>query len=302
MAQNTAVQGAAAPVHPLQPGRWERIWRNKSFRMFRRNKAAVAGSIILVTMGIIATLAPVIAPYDPLLVNTSNVRSAPSLDHFFGTDELGRDVMSRVMWGARLSLPVGFFAVAGAALVGTTLGLTAGFFEGWVGMVIMRIIDIMMAFPGILLATTIVALLGAGLQNLMIAVGIGSVPLYTRVIRGSTLAVKENLYIDAARSLGATNKRIMFRHIFPNVVAPLIVLMTIGVSFAILIAASLSFLGLGVQPPTPEWGSMISSARQFFRLAPWMALFPGFAITLVVLSLNMVGDALRDILDPRLRT
>jgi ABC-type dipeptide/oligopeptide/nickel transport system permease subunit len=270
-------------------------------RRFAANPAAVVGLVVLLLLAATALAAPVVAPYDPLEADRSAARAAPSLDHWFGTDEIGRDVFSRVVWGARISLPVGIIPVGFAALVGTTLGLVAGYFGRVADSLIMRLIDVMMAFPGILLAVAIVAVLGVGLQNLMFAVGVASVPLYTRLIRGSTLSVRETTYVEAATSMGAGPLRIILRHILPNVFAPLIVLITLGAAVAILAAAALSFLGLGAQPPDPEWGAMLNSSRRFLRIAWWMSVFPGLAITITVLAMNMVGDTLRDVLDPRLR-
>jgi peptide/nickel transport system permease protein len=253
-------------------------------------------------MALVALMAPVIARQDPLAVDPNVRLLAPSASHLFGTDQLGRDQFSRVVYGARVSLVVGIVPVLLAATVGIALGLGSGYFRGPVDAIIMRCIDVMMAFPGILLALAVIAVLGSNLRNLMISVGIFSIPLYTRVLRSSTLSARENLYVDAARSIGCSHRRIVVVHILPNVVAPLIVLSTLGVANAILIAASLSFLGLGQKPPAPEWGSMLSNARNFLRTAWWMAVFPGVAITITVLAINLFGDGLRDMLDPRLRT
>ena len=270
-------------------------------RRFRRNRGAVIGAILLMLIAAVAILAPVIAPYDPLEVKATP-REAPSRAHPMGTDELGRDELSRVMWGGRISLWVGIVPVTIAAVAGIVLGMTAGYFGNVSDTIIMRLVEIMMAFPGILLALAIVAVLGTSLTNLMIAVGISATPLYTRVMRGSTLAAKHNLYVDAARTIGAGNARIISRHIFPNVLAPLIVRAILGTGNAILIGASLRFLGLGQQPPTPEWGSMLSQGRVLIRVAWWVTVFPGLAISLTVLAINIVGDGLREVLDPRLRT
>ncbi|MGH2587361.1 MAG: ABC transporter permease [Dehalococcoidia bacterium] len=270
-------------------------------RRFSRNRGAVGGAVLLLVIIALAILAPMIAPYDPLATDAVP-RQAPSRAHLMGTDELGRDELSRVLWGGRISLWIGLVPVAIATVVGTLLGMSAGYFGDLTDTVIMRCIDIMMAFPGILLALAIIAVLGTSLSNLMIAVGISAIPLYTRLMRGSTLSAKHNLYVDAARTIGAGNARIVLRHIFPNVLAPLIVVATLGTATAILVGASLSFLGLGQQPPTPEWGSMLSTARPMLRVAWWTTFFPGLAISLTVLAINMVGDGLREVLDPRLRT
>lgn len=288
-----AVFAAAAPRRgPLAAG----------IRRFMRHPGAVAGLVVIVLLLLLALIAPLVARQDPLALDPNVRLLAPSPSHPFGTDQLGRDLFSRVVYGARVSLVVGIVPVLIAAAAGIVLGLSAGYFRGPVDAIIMRCIDVMMAFPGILLALAVIAVLGSSLRNLMISVGIFSIPLYTRVLRGSTLSVRENLYVDAARTIGCSHLRILIVHILPNVVAPLIVLSTLGVANAILVAASLSFLGLGQKPPTPEWGSMLSTARNFLRLAWWMTAFPGLAISLSVLAINLLGDGLRDVLDPRLRT
>ncbi len=271
------------------------------FRRLARGKGAIAGLIILILMVGGAIFAPLIAPDDPILINPKQALYSPGFPFLFGTDNLGRDVLSRVVFGARLSLIVGLISVGIAASIGVTVGLVAGYYGGWVESLIMRIIDVMLAFPGILLALAIVSVLGPSLTNLMISVGVAAIPTYARLTRGSVLATKENLYIEAARVVGAPDHRILIRHILPNVVAPLIVAATLGVGAAILSAAALSFLGLGSQPPTPEWGRMLSEGRRYLSSAWWISTFPGFAIMLTVLAINMIGDGLRDTLDPRLR-
>lgn len=294
---------AGSDVGLLIASRYTDRW--KSFlavaRRFSRNRGAVIGLVVIAVFTLVSAMAPLVAPDNPLTVNPAIRFQAPSAAHPFGTDELGRDVLSRVIYGGRISLIVGVIPVVIAAFSGIVLGMTAGYFGGAVDMLIMRCIDVMMAFPGILLALTVIAVLGVSLTNLMISVGIFSIPLYTRVLRGSTLAAKENLYVEAARATGCGNLRILARHILPNIIAPLIVLATLGVATAILVAASLSFLGLGQRPPTPEWGSMLSDARKYLRLAWWLTAFPGLAISLAVLAINLLGDGLRDVLDPRLR-
>jgi peptide/nickel transport system permease protein len=270
-------------------------------RRFGRNRGAVAGALLLTVLVALVVLAPVLAPYDPL-ATIGQPRQAPGAAHPLGTDELGRDLWSRILWGGRLSLWVGLVPVAIAAIVGTILGVSAGYLGDPVDAIVMRVIDVKMAFPGILLALAIVAVLGQSLTNLMIAVGISSIPLYTRLMRASTLSAKQNLYVDAARAVGAGSGRVVAFHIFPNITAPLIVLGTLGTANAILVAASLSFLGLGQPPPTPEWGTMLSTGRALLRVAPWITIFPGVAISLTVLAINMLGDGLREALDPRLRT
>jgi peptide/nickel transport system permease protein len=261
----------------------------------------LAGLVIIVLFIFTAILAESLAPYDPLELFRDRTKSAPSAEHIFGTDNLGRDILSRVIFGSRISLTVGLVAVAIALVCGTFFGVIAGFYGGIIDSAIMRITDIMLAFPGTLLAISIIAILGPSLENVMIAVGISTIPVYTRTARGSVLKVKSNEYIEAARCVGVKNALIMYRHILPNMIAPIIVISTVNVGTAILSAAGLSFLGLGAQPPTPEWGAMLSEARTFLRQCWWMATFPGLAIMLVVLSVNLIGDALREILDPSMR-
>lgn len=281
----------------------ERVRRGRlhqAGRRLRRRPGALAGAVVILVFVAVALLAPVIAPADPNEISRDR-RAAPSADHFFGTDDLGRDVLSRVIYGARVSLRVGLVSIGIALTAGSLLGVVAGYAGGRLDSVVMRVMDVMLAFPGILLAIAIVAILGPSLFNVMIAVGIEAIPVYTRTARASTLSVKELEYVIGARALGCAHARIILRHILPNVVAPLIVLATIGVAGSILTAAGLSYLGLGAQPPTAEWGAMLSTARNFLRDSWWMATFPGLAIMLVVLALNLFGDGLRDILDPRLR-
>lgn len=260
----------------------------------------IVGMIVLVIFVVVAVFAPWIAPMDPNEISSAR-RAAPSSEYWLGTDELGRDILSRVIYGAQVSLRVGLVAIGIALTIGSVLGMIAGLAGGWIDSLIMRLTDIMLAFPGILLAIAIVAVLGPSLFNVMIAVGIESIPAYIRTARGSTLSVKEMEYVTAARTSGSSTVRIIARQIMPNVAGPLIVLATIGVAGSILSAAGLSYLGLGAQPPTAEWGAMLSSARNFVRDAWWIATFPGAAIMLVVLALNLVGDGLRDVLDPRMK-
>ncbi|MCL4467296.1 MAG: ABC transporter permease [Chloroflexi bacterium] len=272
-----------------------------TFRRLLQNRGATIGLAVLSFLVVIAVLAPQLAPYDPVDMVPDDRFLLPSGAHPLGTDQFGRDLLSRIMHGARISLTVGLISVGIAAVIGVVLGLLAGYYSGWLDAVIMRSIDVMMAFPGILLALVIVAVLGAGITNVMIAVGISSVPTYARLTRGCVLSAKEFLYVDAARTLGCRDRRILFRHILPNVLAPLIVVSTLGVAGAILSSAALSFLGLGAQPPSPEWGAMLSGGRAYLRDSWWIATFPGLAIMLAVLSINMLGDGLRDALDPRMK-
>jgi peptide/nickel transport system permease protein len=265
------------------------------------SKGAVLGLAMLGFLVLAALIAPLVSPFDPIQIDPPHALYSPGLPYMFGTDQYGRDIFSRVIFGTRVSLIVGPIAVSIALLLGVSVGLLAGFYGTWLDAILMRIVDIMLAFPGILLALAIVAVLGSSLTSLMIAVGISSIPTYARLTRGSVLSTRETLYVDAARVIGAPDYEILIRHILPNVVAPIVVVATLGVGSAILVAATLSFLGLGSQPPTPEWGRMLSEGRQYLREQWWIATFPGLAIMLAVLALNLLGDGLRDALDPRLK-
>ncbi len=264
-------------------------------------RAAMVALVVLVALVTLAAFSPLVAPYDPLAMGTGPGLNAPERTHLFGTDLFGRDVLSRVIYGGRISLAVAFAAVLFSSLIGVTLGLVAGYYGKWLDMVVMRAMDMLLAFPGIFLALAIVALLGPGLNNAVLAVGISAIPTYTRTVRGCVLSAKENLYVDAARAVGVPDGRIMLRHVLPNVFAPVIILMTLGVAWAILNICALSFLGLGSQPPTPEWGTMLFESRGFLREAWWATTFPGLAIMVTVMSVNRLGDGLRDALDPRLK-
>lgn len=267
----------------------------------RRSRGGLVGLGVLVAMGLLAVLAPWIAPYDPLAMDLPAQLQPPGADHWLGTDLLGRDILSRLLYGGKVTLATALVAVGISILFGVSLGLASGFYGGWVDACIMRFVDMLLAFPRILLALTVVALLGVGLGNVMIAVGIAGISGYARVVRGVVLSVREQPYVDAARVVGCGNGRILLRHVLPNVVAPVIVLATLDIAHALLGASSLSFLGLGAQPPTPEWGLMLNEGRAYLRVAPWVTTVPGLAIMLAVLSVNMFGDGLRDALDPRLR-
>jgi peptide/nickel transport system permease protein len=273
----------------------------KVIRQLQRSRAAMVGGIVLVLIVLTAFFAPMIAPEDPIQQNYTHVLLAPSSAHIFGTDQFGRDVLSRVVIGSRQSLAVAAIAIAIAASFGTILGLLSGFFGGWVDTIIQRLIDVQLAFPGILFAMAVVAVLGPGLRNAMIAVGISLIPNYARMVRGSVLSQKEHVFVEAARACGAGNARIVFRHILPNIFGPIMVLSTISIAWAILIGSSLSFLGLGAQLPNPEWGLDLAMARDYLREAWWMSTFPGIAIMATVVSVNLIGEGLRDALDPRTR-
>jgi len=271
------------------------------WRRFRKNKGAVLGLLIILITITVAIFAPQIAPHDPYTQNWRNRMEPPSREHLLGTDEHGRDQLSRIIYGSRLALTIGLISVSIGLIAGGFLGLIAGFFGGLLDNIIMRVMDVMMAFPGILLALGLVAALGPGLYNVMIAVGIWSIPLFARLVRGTVLSVKENDFVDGAKALGASNLRIIGRHILPNIIPPVLVLSTLRLATALLSAAALSFLGLGAQPPQPDWGAMLSQARAHIHSSPHLSLFPGLAIMILVLSFNMVGDGLRDALDPRLK-
>lgn len=270
-------------------------------RRLLRSTPFVAGAVLLLIMVLVSVAAPLLTTYEPIKMSPSDRLMPPSLEHPFGTDQLGRDVLSRVMHGGRLSLPMGAAPIAIAALIGLMLGLVSGFYGGWVDLAIMRVVDVWIAFPPILLALAIVTILGTGLINIMIALGIAWIPYYARMVRGSVLEAKEQVYVDAARALGGIEVRILLRHVLPNVLTPILVMASMGVANAILAGAALSFLGLGAQAPAPEWGTSLADARQFIRLGWWVGMFPGLAIAITVLGANLMGDGIRDALDPKLK-
>ena len=269
------------------------------WRQFRKQRLGLIGGGILCMLLLMALLAPVLAPYDPLAQDLYQRLQPPSTDHWFGTDDFGRDILSRIVYGSRISLRIGLIAISLALTGGTLFGLVAGYRGGMVDMLIMRLMDLMLAFPSILLAIAIVAVIGPGIENAILAVSIVLVPQFARLVRSSVLTVREATYVEAARALGATESRLLFYSILPNCTAPLIVQTTLGMGTAILDAAGLSFLGLGAQPPVPEWGAMLSGGRELLLRAPWVMTFPGLAIFAVVLGLNLFGDGLRDALDPK---
>ena len=268
-------------------------------RRLLRRRAAVVGLAVVVFFIALAVVAPLVAPYDPVATDWRAVRKPPSDLHLFGTDELGRDVLARVIWGARASLMAGLVSVSIALAVAVPLGLLSGYFGGVVDGLLMRIIDAMLAIPFLVLAIALAAFLGPSLTNAMIAIGVVQTPIFTRLTRGQALAVKHENYIEAARAVGNPHRRILLRHILPNILAPILVQATLAIAAAIIAEASLSFLGLGQQPPAPSWGSMLNTASHFLSQAPWMAVWPGLAIFSLVLSFNLLGDGLRDALDPR---
>jgi peptide/nickel transport system permease protein len=266
-----------------------------------RKKAGAVGVFIIGLFVILAIFAPLLAPYDPYEMANKSRMTAPNQQYLLGTDDFGRDILSRIIYGSRISLGVGLVSVVIAVLLGTPIGLLAGYSGGWFDEISMRIMDILYSFPGIILAMLITAMLGPSLTNTMISIGIVYAPGFSRVIRGPVLSEKERDYVTASRALGAGHLRILFRHILPNVLAPFIVATTVTFSFALLSEAALSFLGLGAQPPEPSWGTMLLTGKRFMEVAPWTAIFPGIAIMLAVLGSNLLGDALRDVLDPRMK-
>jgi len=277
--------------------------RNKKeiWHRFKKNKAAIFGMVTLAFLTFIAIFASVVAPYSYDQQDLSNMLSGPTVEHWFGTDNFGRDILSRVIYGARISLSVGLISVGIGGLIGGALGTIAAFYSGKVDMAIMRFLDIMQAMPSLLFAISVSAVLGPGLFNAMLAIGITSVPQYARIVRASAMTVRGQEFVEAAHALGAKNAHIILKHIIPNSLAPLIVQASLGVGGAILTSASLSFIGLGVQPPTPEWGGMLSAGRAYIRDYWHFVTFPGVAIMITVTALNLMGDGLRDALDPRLK-
>ena len=272
-----------------------------TWRRLKRSKMAMCGLAIISLLFITAVFADIIAPYPYAQQNLRETFQYPSIKHLFGTDDFGRDIFSRIVYGARISLEVGVLSVGISIIVGGFLGAIAGYYGGKLDQLIMRSMDILLSIPSILLAISIVAALGPGLVNLMIAVGISSIPRYARIVHSSVLTIRDYEYVEAARAVGSSDLRIIFKHILPNCLAPLIVQSTLGVATAIIVAAALSFIGLGIQPPVPEWGAMLSGGRSFIRNYWFMTVFPGLAIMITVFGLNLLGDGLRDALDPRLK-
>jgi peptide/nickel transport system permease protein len=274
------------------------VWRAALAKAVRQPAAAFGGAILLLEV-LLAIFAPIVAIHDPIHSYTDSVLAGPSAHFFFGTDQLGRDVFARTLYGTRVSLQIAFVCVGIALTVGSTLGLIAGFAGGLVDGLVMRVMDVLLAFPDILLAIAVVAILGPSLTNAMIAIGVAIVPVYARTVRSSVLSIVEADYVKAARVIGVSTPRIIWRHVLPNALAPVIVISTVNSGVTILVAAGLSYVGLGAQPPTPEWGSMLSTALEYMPGSWWMAVFPGLAITFTVLAFNLLGDTLRDLLDPR---
>ena len=288
----TAAVAAPRVIQPQSPARL-------ALRRFLARPVAVAGLVVIVAFIAIAVCAPLISPYDPIATSWTAIRKAPSALHWMGTDEDGRDVLSRVIFGARASLLAGVISVLIAAGIGVPAGLLAGFAGGWTDALLSRVVDAMLACPFLILAIALAAFLGPDLTNAMIAIGVSTAPRFMRVARAATLDAASNDYVEAARAVGNPAWRVAVRHVLPNIVPPILVQGTLSIAQAIIAEASLSFLGLGQQPPDPSWGSMLNSAQRFLSQAPWLAVFPGVAIFLCVLSFNLVGDGLRDALDPR---
>ncbi|GKQ50256.1 ABC transporter permease [Bradyrhizobium sp. Ce-3] len=292
---------ALSPLAPLAVAETLESPARRALRRLIRRKGAVLGLAVIALFILLAVFAPLIVPYDPVATSWSLVRKAPSLQHWFGTDELGRDVLARVVFGARASLLAGVISVGIALAIGVPLGLVAGYRGGFIDALISRITDAMLACPFLILAIALAAFLGPSLSNAMIAIGVSATPIFIRLTRGQVMGVKVEDYVEAARAMGNPRWRIALVHILPNILPALLVQATLSIAAAIIAEAALSFLGLGQQPPSPSWGSMLNAAQRFLTSAPWMAIWPGFAIFLVVLSFNLVGDGLRDALDPKAR-
>lgn len=284
--------GLGLPVKSASPNRL--FWRR-----FRKNKAAMIGLVLLMVLVVLCLAAPLLSKQDPIKQSLVNSLVSPSAKHPFGTDYLGRDILIRLLYGGRLTLTISLLAVTLGIAIGVPLGAASGYFGGWVDLLIQRAADILLSFPSFLLALTLVALMGIGVRNMVISVGIMAIPSFIRIIRGSVLSVREMPYIEAARSLGSSHVSIIVRHVLPNVVAPMIVNASLNMGYAISTAAGLGFLGLGVQPPTPEWGMMLGEGKNYIFSHPYMVTFPGLTIFVAIVALNLLGDGLRDAMDPR---
>lgn len=274
---------------------------NSFLRVLFRSPGAKIGAIILLLLLVIAIFAPLIAPFDPLQMSVGKNLQPPSTKHWFGTDEFGRDLFSRIIYGSRLTLMIGLIAVGISMTVGVSVGMVAGYAGGWIESILMRAMDVLFSFTETLIALAAVAVLGPSLTNAVIAVGVSSIPFYARVTYGAVLVEKNKEYFKAAQALGAKHLRLIFRHLLPNILSPIIVVATVGVSVAVLSASALSFLGLGAQPPSPEWGAILAAGRDYFKRAPWVTTFPGLSIAITVLGFNLLGDGLREALDPQQR-
>ena len=274
---------------------------NELWYQFRKNTVALAALCLIAALAFTAVFATLIAPYDPFEMSMDDMLSGPSAKHWFGTDQFGRDLFSRILYGARISFKVGLISVSIALFAGVVIGIIAGFFGSWIDLLLSKVIEVLFAFPDIFMALVIMSILGASITNLMIAIGIVYTPIFARIARGAVLEVKGALFIEVARSIGVNKWNIIKRHVLPNILAPLIVQTTLSLAFAILSEAALSFLGLGVEPDTPSWGILLNEGKDWMEMAWWLAVFPGIAITLAVLSFNLMGDGLRDALDPKMR-
>ena len=266
-----------------------------------KNKLALMGGIVVVVLFVVSVFAPVLSPYDPDAIHVNEILMPPSRQHILGTDELGRDVLSRMIWGSRISLKVGFVAVGIAILIGVIVGSAAGYYGGWIDSILMRFVDIMLCFPAFFLILAVIAILQPSIYNIMAVIGLTSWMGVARLVRAEFLRIREMDFVKAARSIGASDFRIIFRHILPNALSPVLVAATLGVAGAILTESALSFLGIGVQPPTPSWGNMLTAGKDNMEVAWWLSVFPGMAILITVLGYNLLGEGLRDILDPRLK-
>lgn len=296
------MSNASAAKKPIRGKSKKNSQLKEIWRRFKKNKSAMVGLVVLLLFALIAIFANLIVPYEKAIEQNGAIRlQAPSAEHWFGTDAFGRDTFARILHGSRVSLSIGFAAVGISLIVGGLLGAAAGYYGGAIDNIIMRIMDVFMCIPGILLALAIVAALGTGMRNLLIAIAISSVPSFVRLIRSVILTVVENDYIEAARSYGAKDFRIIVKYILPNAMGPIIIQATMGIASTILSAAGLSYMGMGIQPPAPEWGAMLSEARDYMRTTPHLLYFPGFAILISALCFNLVGDGLRDALDPKLK-
>lgn len=290
--QTTA--GVPVSIENTKSVRWKTFYKKLA-----KNKAAMAGAFIIIFVILMGIFAPLLATHDPDTTNVMNKLQGPSAENYLGTDDVGRDIFSRLLYGARVSLGIGFVSTILGAIVGVSLGIVSGYYGRWIDSLIMRICDVLLAFPGILLALAIVSVLGASTQNVIIAVAFYAVPSFARIVRGSTLSVRKLEYIDAIKAMGAKDFRIIFKHILPNIMSPIIVQATLYIASAIITASALSFLGMGTRPPTAEWGAMLSQGRSYIAQAPHITLFPGLVILLVVIGFNLMGDGLRDALDPK---
>ncbi|MFN8528845.1 MAG: ABC transporter permease [Anaerolineae bacterium] len=301
MEEQTAPVSRIPAIKPTRPRRTENPYV-KSLRHFVRNRFAMAVVVVLILVVFASVAAPLLTTSDPVGRDARNRLLPPSITNPMGTDELGRDVLTRVLYGGQISLQIGFLSVILSVILGVPMGLVAGYMGGKIDNILMRVMDLILAFPGLILVIWLVGLLGSSIANVILAIAVFSLPTYARLTRGITLSAQNAEYVVAARSLGASPVRVMANHVFPNILSSLIVVATLSFSGAIVTGASLSFLGLGVRPPTPEWGSLLAAGQSYLRNAWWISFFPGMVITLVVLALNIIGDALRDALDPTLTT